>query len=55
MAIDPQCDRCSTELSESGALAFDPPDAFGRVIKYHLCRSCWADFMAWLTEEDDRG
>ena len=41
MAINPQCDRCSKELIEFGAILLSPPDAKNKVEKLHLCKDCY--------------
>lgn len=49
------CDKCGTELSELGGVAFSPPVKLRnglvyrpQVVKIHLCKKCWYKFMKWL-------
>ena len=51
--IDPKCDRCGEELVEFGAIVIGPPldgdyDGCQLHHKYHLCLSCWHEFVPWL-------
>lgn len=50
MAIFPTCDKCDKELEFPGGLAFSPPDE-NKVIKFHLCQTCWARFLRWITQD----
>jgi len=42
--INPICEKCGCELKDFGAILLSPPDAFGRVVKYHICKKCFFDF-----------
>lgn len=47
--IAPKCEMCSCELIDFGGLLLSPPDDSSRVVKDHLCKSCYAvlwDFIA---------
>lgn len=35
------CNKCKTEVGDSGATLISPPDEDGVSIKFHLCRSCY--------------
>ncbi len=41
MSIAPHCDKCGNELQEFGAIILSPPDKDSKVIKFHLCKSCY--------------
>lgn len=51
MAIKPTCDKCKNELTDFGAIALSPPDDENKVVKYHLCKKCYAKFSDWLDED----
>lgn len=44
----PTCDKCSTTLTEPGAVILTPPNGLGRCTQGHLCVSCFGGFMTWL-------
>lgn len=44
MAIKPTCDKCGNELLEFGGILLSPPDKENKVVKFHLCKNCYADF-----------
>lgn len=49
--IKPKCDKCGLELEDFGGLAFSPPVKFSEtstVVKLHLCKTCWEEFLSWL-------
>jgi len=48
MAIAPTCDKCGNELTDFGGILLSPPDQDSRVIKFHLCKSCYAEIAATL-------
>lgn len=41
MAISPKCDKCGDELTDLGSLLLSPPDDYNKVVKFHLCKSCF--------------
>lgn len=41
MAIKPACDMCKKELTDYGAILLSPPDKKSKVIKYHICKTCY--------------
>jgi hypothetical protein len=48
MAIFPNCNKCSRELLEFGAILLSPPDIHNRVIKFHLCKNCYSELLKEL-------
>lgn len=52
MAIAPTCDTCDKELLEFGAILLSPPDVQNKVIKFHLCKSCYESLAGDLKVSD---
>lgn len=50
MAISPTCDKCGRELTAFGAILLSPPDADGKVKKWHICKECYAKMEEDLTK-----
>lgn len=50
MAISPKCDSCGLELQEYGAILFGPPDEENKVVKNHLCVSCYEEILKTYVE-----
>ena len=45
MSIKPLCESCQEELMEFGAILLSPPQADGRVQKFHLCLKCYQEII----------
>jgi len=41
MSLDQRCNKCGDHLHEFGGLMIGPPYEDGKVVKWHLCRSCY--------------
>lgn len=39
--IEPKCDNCGDELKEFGGILLSPPDKENKVVKDHLCITCY--------------
>ncbi|MCA9308762.1 hypothetical protein KC973_00135 [Candidatus Saccharibacteria bacterium] len=52
MAISPQCDICSSELAEFGAILLSPPNNDGLVRKLHVCTACYKSLCETYNIED---
>ncbi|HEY9480657.1 MAG TPA: hypothetical protein VIR98_00290 [Candidatus Paceibacterota bacterium] len=48
MAISPSCDKCGKELLEFGAILLSPPSPDNKVDKFHICKSCYDEFLKEL-------
>jgi hypothetical protein len=45
MAIRPVCDKCQAELKEFGGVLLSPPDSKNKVLKLHLCKTCYSKIL----------
>ncbi len=54
MSLNIKCDKCGKELDEPGALVFSPPSNNKDVMKYHICKTCWAKLADWIYDNDKR-
>lgn len=46
MSINPHCDKCKEELVEFGGILLSPPDSDDKVLKTHICKSCYRAIIA---------
>ncbi len=48
------CDFCHKELTELGGLIFSPPDKDSKVLKRHICKSCYERLSEPKVELDEK-